>query len=117
MTLIVDASVALKWLIEEEGSGEAAALYSEELHAPALIQLEVGNALRSLIARGLLTEEGARDAYAVFLAAPVSIHALSKDDSVEAFTLALQLGHPIYDCRYLALALKMKSRYLSLIHI
>lgn len=113
MTLVVDASVALKWLVEEERSEEAAALRSEELHAPALIQLEVGNALRTLTARGLLTEEGARDAYAVFLAAPLTIHALSDDESAEAFALALQLKHPIYDCRYLALALKMKSRYIT----
>lgn len=113
MTVIVDASVALKWLIEEEGSEKAAALRSEDLHAPALIRLEVGNALRSLTARGLLTEEAAREAYAVFLAAPLTLHPLGAEDGAEAFALALHLAHPIYDCVYLALALKLEARYIT----
>jgi len=113
MTLIVDASVALKWLIEEEGSEKAASLRSEELHAPALIRLEIGNALRSLTARDLLTAEAAREAYTVFLAAPMTLHPLNAADGAEAFALALQLAHPIYDCVYLALALKLEARYIT----
>ena len=47
MCLVVDASVAIKWLVEEEGSETATRLLegNHELHAPRLMVSEVTNAL------------------------------------------------------------------------
>ncbi len=47
MTLVIDASVVVKWLVEEELADEAASLLggSSLLHAPDLIVSEVTNAL------------------------------------------------------------------------
>lgn len=42
-TLVVDASIVLKWLRQEEGSAEAGALTRENLVAPPLLSLEVLN--------------------------------------------------------------------------
>ncbi len=47
MRFVVDASVAVKWLIFEGDAGVAQelAMGSEELHAPRLMASEVANAL------------------------------------------------------------------------
>ena len=47
MRLVVDASVAVKWLVAEDGSDAARALAAggDDLHAPRLMASEVANAL------------------------------------------------------------------------
>ena len=47
MWLVADASVAVNWLVREEGSEEADRLLQgeHELHTPRLMVSEVGNAL------------------------------------------------------------------------
>ena len=54
MRLVVDASVSVKWLVPEEGSGAALALTTgeHELHAPRLMAAELANALWSKARRG-----------------------------------------------------------------
>ncbi|KAF0105640.1 MAG: hypothetical protein FD144_278 [Rhodospirillaceae bacterium] len=44
MTIVVDASIALKWALEEPGSDAAEALLEKDLVAPSL-WLEAGNTL------------------------------------------------------------------------
>ncbi len=46
MRLVVDASVAVKWLVAEDGSDAADRLLTDDdLHAPRLMASEVANAL------------------------------------------------------------------------
>ena len=45
MSVVIDASVALKWVFDEPDSEAAEALRNEELIAPALWLAEAGNAL------------------------------------------------------------------------
>ena len=53
MTVVVDASVALKWVIEEDGSEAAGALLLEEpLAAPDLLIVECANVLWAKARRG-----------------------------------------------------------------
>ena len=105
--LVVDASVALKWIIEEPGSAEAEALRDHDMAAPSLLRLETANALRTLAARGTIATVEARDLFALLQQAPVTV--VDADDRLEAraLALALELGHPVYDCLYLALAERM----------
>ena len=105
MTLVVDASVAVKWLIDEAGSDAAADLRGQVLLAPSLIRLEVGNTLRTLSARGVLDAAAAEEAFGLFLTAPLIIVDPDAQALAGALELALSLGHPIYDCVYLTLAL------------
>lgn len=102
--LVVDASVALKWLVEEPGSDAALALRGRDLAAPPLLRIEVANVLRTLTQRGAATVAEARDLFGLLQAAPVTL--IEADDALEARALeiALGLGHPVYDCVYLALA-------------
>ncbi len=64
-SLVVDASVALKWVVTEPGSEEAASLLDElsagavTLLAPEHLVGEVANGLRKRVAQHVLTVEGA----------------------------------------------------------
>ena len=113
MTLVVDASFAIKWLVEEEGSEAADALRIEHLVAPALIRLEVANVLRTQAARGLMPSATASALFALFQAAPIDI--VEADDALErrALDLAVILAHPVYDCIYLALAERTGARMVT----
>jgi predicted nucleic acid-binding protein len=106
-TVIVDASVAIKWLLNEPLSAQADRLLQPpyRLHAPRLLLPEVGNALWKRARRGDLGAASAQEGFGVLLALPVLL--LPDHDVVpDALTLALTEGRPIYDCVYLALAIR-----------
>lgn len=103
MSLIVDASVAAKWVAEEPGSDRARAVFlADECWAPALIMAEVGNALwKKHRARRLSVEQ----AVAALQALPERMRLFDNTAlASRAFTFATELDHPVYDCFYLALA-------------
>lgn len=58
-TIVVDASVAIKWVVEEEGSDAAAALADQDLTAPSLLMVECANVLWVKARRGELTSSEA----------------------------------------------------------
>jgi predicted nucleic acid-binding protein len=102
--LIVDASVATKWLLAEPDSGLAFALRARDLAAPALLGIEVANALWTATARGQVLPADALNLLDLFADAPVAV--LGTDAALErrALEIALAVNHPVYDCLYLALA-------------
>lgn len=51
-SLVVDASVAVKWLVDEPGSDAVHALKGRDLAAPALLRIEVANVMRTLVVPG-----------------------------------------------------------------
>jgi predicted nucleic acid-binding protein len=105
MTLVVDASVATKWVVPEHGSAAAAALREADadLIAPALIIAEIGNALWKKALRGEIERREAPQALELALFHFREIMPL-EDLAGTAVNLAIELRHPIYDCFYLALA-------------
>jgi predicted nucleic acid-binding protein len=105
VSIVVDASVALKWVLDEPGRESADALLDEELVAPALWLLEAANALWRRARRGELTGEEARERLSELFNAPVTTTAI-EDDLLAAADLATVLGHPVYDCLYLAAAIR-----------
>ena len=104
MNFVVDTSVAIKWLIDEPGSDAADALRGHDLVAPALLRIEAANVLRTLTAKGALQADDAGALFDLLQDAPMDM--VDPDDGLEtrALDLALELGHPVYDCLYLALA-------------
>jgi predicted nucleic acid-binding protein len=105
MSLIVDASVAVKWFVAEDGSAQAEALFEneDELVAPDFIMAEVGNAMWKKFRKGWLTEAqvtAAIERLPHYFGRAIPIGELAS----RATALALTLDHPIYDCLYLALA-------------
>lgn len=105
MSLIVDASVAVKWFAEEEDSGRARALYAdgETLIAPDLLLAEVSNVMCKKLRRGLLLPNQVMTAARQlprYFERLVPIGELAG----RAAELTVTLDHPAYDCFYLALA-------------
>ena len=106
MTIVVDASIALKWVLEEQGSAAAEELLEKDLAAPSLWLLEAANALWRRTVRGELTQADAEERLTELTKAPVASVPLEQD-LPEAMRLALQLNHPVYDCLYWALAKRL----------
>lgn len=108
MKLVVDASVAVKWVVEEEGSDAATALRKKELAAPALLLAECANALWAKARRDQLSSEEARECLDLLRAAPVTLVAM-EELAPSALDLALELQQTVYDSLYLALGLKLDA--------
>jgi predicted nucleic acid-binding protein len=101
--LIVDANVAIKWVVAEPHSELASGLLDEDLAAPELWLIEVANALWVRQARGLMTSGDARSAVHELVAAPVRCLPMAGLVAL-AFDLATAMRHPAYGCCYLAAA-------------
>jgi predicted nucleic acid-binding protein len=105
VSVVVDASVALKWVLDEPGSESADALLEEELIAPALWLLEAANALWRRSQRSEITPDEATERLTELLNAPVATTTF-EGDLLAAAELASRLDHPVYDCVYLAMAIR-----------
>jgi predicted nucleic acid-binding protein len=102
---IVDASVAVKWLVQEPGSEQARLLSRARLEAPDLLPVECANILWKKVRVRDLSREEALARLQLLLQAPVSL-AGSRMLLEPALEMSFDLRHPVYDCVYLALALQ-----------
>jgi predicted nucleic acid-binding protein len=101
--VVIDASVAVKWVIEEEGTKEALALRGRALAAPDLLIAECANILWKKVRRNELSEGEA--AFAAGLLARADIELVAMRPYLEpAVRPALALDHPADGCIYIALA-------------
>ncbi len=113
MTLVVDASVALKWVLEEAETQAAEAIIgSEPLLAPDLLLLECANVLAQQVRRRVLSAEQAGAGLRRIGAAGVRLIA-SAPLVAEAQRLAISLAASAYDALYLAVALAEDARLLT----
>lgn len=112
-TLVVDASIAIKWVVEEEGSRFAVDLRSRfRFTAPELLIPECANILWKKVQRGELAHDEA--ILAARLLDRSGIDFLSMTGLIEeATSLAVALSHPAYDCAYLSLARRTGSRFVT----
>ena len=112
-TLVVDASVAIKWVVEEEGTDLALALRQKaRLIAPDLIVAECATILWKKAQRKELSKDEALIAARLLQSAEMELvpaRALMEF----ATRLAIQLDHPAYDCLYLALAVENGCRFVT----
>ena len=92
--IVIDASVAVKWVLDESGSGAAFALRAERLTAPALWLTEAASALWSTVSRKEITGREAEQRLALLREAPIETTPMDMDIAV-ALRIANQLHHPI----------------------
>lgn len=112
--IVVDASVAVKWFLPEPGAEAAAALFEaadNNLVGPDLLAVEVCAAL----VRGANVVKANRNDALVKLAkfqsmleaGDVNIVRSDPEKLHNAAKIAIDLGHPLKDCIYLALAMEL----------
>jgi len=113
--IVVDASLAAKWMLWEEDSPSALAFIRNrigQLCGPDLLFAEVASAIvrRGNIDKTLLDDAiKALDKWTVSWENHiVKPHRLTQARVFKAGRLALDLGHQIYDCFYLALAIELR---------
>lgn len=101
--MIIDASVAAKWLFVEDDSGLALPLIArDDLSVPDFFFAEMAN----IIWRRGRNEDPAQAALLLSRLDPVFVRVVPTDQLAQsALGLALALDHPAYDCFYLALAI------------
>jgi predicted nucleic acid-binding protein len=103
---VVDASVALKWLVPEEHSESAARLLTEglELWAPDLVWPELGNILWKKWRREEVPEERVPVLLHVMQSFPLNI--CPSEELIDgAWEIARDFRRSFYDSLYLALAI------------
>lgn len=108
--IVVDASLALKWVLDEPFSPEARALLSDSIAksrvvlAPVLLASELANALFQRVRRGDLSLEFSRQALRAVLS-EVNLIAGGQEWSERALVMAYRLGQrAVYDAEYAVLA-------------
>ena len=112
--VVVDASVVLKWQLEdEEAVSEALALRNDflihgriDLAAPSLLVYEVTNGMLTATRQGRLSRDQAEEGLANLLAAGVRLMA---PDPPRILSLSLLWKISAYDGTYLAIAEKLDS--------
>ncbi len=114
-TVVIDASVALSWLLPDEQIAERAnRLYSRyvsgdiDLVAPVLLMYEVVNGIRSAILRKRLRSNRAEEAMLHFKELGIRLENQDKDID-RIFRMARKLRISAYDAAYIALARKFKA--------
>jgi predicted nucleic acid-binding protein len=110
---VVDASVALKWVIEEDRTPEALALRQRaKLIAPDLLAAECANVLWKKVRRHELLKEEALLAARLLQAAEIQL--LPTRHLFEAaLRMSIEIDHPAYDCVYLAVAVENKCHFVT----
>ncbi len=100
---MVGASVAIKWVVDEEDSGQAFEITQFDLFSIELLLSECSNTPWKLVQRGQLAASVALAKFELLLAAEMTI-VPARIVSRRALEFACELGHPSYDCLYLAAA-------------
>jgi predicted nucleic acid-binding protein len=112
--VVVDASVGVKWVVDEPGSDAAVALLAgRTLLTSALFWVEAANALATKERRGELSRAALDDAWRDLVQAPLTSVAVDRTGVATALSLAAELRHPIYDCCYLQLAVQHRTAVIT----
>jgi predicted nucleic acid-binding protein len=109
---VVDASVAVKWLIGEPGTSQALRLRSHVVSAPDLLVAECANIVWKKVRLGELTEPEASLAIRLLVRADIEL-VPTRRLARRAVDLAILLDHSAYDCMYLALAEAAKRPFVT----
>ncbi len=101
--LVVDASVVIKWVVQEPDSDAALAIRRYRLLAPDLLVAECANILWKKVRRGNIATADALLAAQVLERAGIELVPMRRM-LARATALSVRLLHPACDCFYLALA-------------
>jgi predicted nucleic acid-binding protein len=111
--LVIDASIVVKWVVQEDGTPQALVLRQKaKLIAPELLVAECANILWKKVQRRELSKDEAL--FAARLLQGADIELLPTRSLLHAATrIAIDLEHPAYDCLYLALAIETDCQFVT----
>ena len=111
--LVIDASIAIKWVVEEEGTPAALALrHRAKLIAPDMLVGECANILWKKVHRRELLKDEALLAARLLQVADLELLPM-RPLFEEATRISIEMDRPAYDCVYLALAAASKCRFVT----
>jgi predicted nucleic acid-binding protein len=115
VTLVVDASIALKWFLPYEPLADRAVSIVRDgtpLIAPDILVAEVCNAAWRLARLGRFKQDQVAEIAAIL---PRFFDALvgAADLAPRAVAIARELDHPVYDCLYVTLAEERRARLVT----
>jgi predicted nucleic acid-binding protein len=112
-TFVIDASIAVKWVVDEDGTPEALALRQRtKLIAPELLVAECANILWKKVQRDELLKQEALLAARLLRGAEIELLPL-RSLFETATRMSFEINHPAYDCVYLALANNSKCQFVT----
>ncbi len=118
--IVVDASLALKWYLDEPHSKEAEDWFTENegnILVPHVFIIEVTGALvrRANMEKRLRSESESSIArfVALFDNQLIEVEETYPHQMAKAATLAIDIGHPLKDCIYLVLAMELECELVT----
>jgi len=118
--IVLDSSVALKWIFaDESGAGNASRVRDEHISAkneiavPSLFFYEIANVLATKIK---LTTEEAQEAFELIAEFVCNVYELDSTEFLEAMSLAMKYKVSVYDASYHVLANRLGCRFLTADH-
>jgi len=117
VTWVIDASIAVKWVIPEVLSDKADRVRGgdEDVLAPDLLLVEVANALWKKTAAKEISPREADDAFGLVRESGIDLRPTGPL-LPRAMGVARRLDHPVYDCVYLALAERERAALVTADH-
>lgn len=112
MKIVADTNIFLTVVLDEPEKPEIIRLTAGcELVAPPILPFELGNALSSLLKRGVLTSNGAISAWDALQAIPVELRSI---DIREAIKTAARFNIYAYDAYVLECAISLRIPLITL---
>ena len=112
-TVVIDASIAIKWVVEEEGTPQSLMLLRRaKVIAPELLVAECANILWRKVRQKELSKDEAHLAAQLLQVSAIEL-VPTRTLLGAATRIAIELDHPAYDCLYLALAIERDCRFVT----
>lgn len=112
MKIVADTNTFLAVALDEPEKARIVQVTTgHELVAPEILPFEVGNALTSMLKKGVMTPQEVPVAWAAVQAIPVDLRSL---DISAALALAVRFGVYAYDAYFLECALSLRLPLLTL---
>lgn len=111
--MIVDATMALRWVLADPGSEGAQALIGrEDLICPDLLFMEVAGALWEAARRGRIDAPDVVETLKIMPGLFVQVEAIMAH-TPRAIEIAFRMNYPVYACVYLALAEALNDKLVT----
>ena len=114
MIVVVDASVVIKWYVDEIHTPEALHLLEKQfdLHAPDMLLPEFGNILWKKRRNDDIPESGPETILSLFQDQAITLH--PHTDLLKAAVFgAIKTGQSVYDWTYLVLARSLSCKFVT----